>query len=154
LASSPEAQSSGIRTAVGTLGKQGDVHIPISLLQHAKWPEGQSNVSLVAQWIGPGRLRLHLQSTMHDELEARRTRITDEESEEMAAFLDTYREAKLYFSKTQVEKYNVKLQAETASHLQISREGDREIYLEARDGVIDILSPACRNKRLSDFAAT
>lgn len=144
------ADSPVIRTAVATLGKKGDVHIPVPLLERAGWPKEESPVSLVAQWVEDGRLRLHLETAIRGDLQARRARIASDQSEEMAAFLDMYRDVQLYFSKTQTEKYTVALKSETASHLAIPAE-DREIYLEAREGVIDILSPTCRNRRLRDF---
>lgn len=129
------------------------VHIPDPLLRRTGWPREQGNLSLVIQWVEPGRLRLRLESDVLEQLEAYRTRYQESDAEDAAAFLDMYRPAKLYLTKTEkAVRHSVRLDAEAASHLGIAMDGDRTIYLEARRGSIDILSPDCRNKRLQSYA--
>jgi hypothetical protein len=141
-------------TALGTLGTQGTVHIPHGLVHRAGWPEDQTNVQLIAEWIDRGRIRLHLRSAIESELEEKRQAIVGSDSDEMAAFLDRYREATLRFSNTQVAKHSVQLKREAEGHLGISKTADRDVYLEARKGTIDLLSPDCRSRRLEDFSGS
>jgi len=149
-AADPEPEPA-IVAAVGTFGVQGMVHIPDPLLRSTGWSR-EGNLPLVIQWIEPGRLRLHLESDVLEQLETYRTKFEHSDAEDAAAFIDMYRPAKLYLIKAaRGTKYGVRLEAETASHLAIAMDGDRTIYLEARRAMIDIMSPNCRNKRLQNY---
>lgn len=139
-----------VASDVATLTTKLKVHISKPLLAAAGWPTGEGPTDLIAEVLDSGRIRLHLEKSIQPSLDAKRAELAQSDSadEYIATFNDRYRKASLYRSST---GHDVQFTLIVASHLRVSLEGDRQVYLEAKPSVIDIMSPEFRSKRIRDL---
>ena len=106
----------------------------------------------MANLFAEGRVRLRLASGLYPKIEALRLEIQQSDApdrdERLAVLADKYREVKLYANNNR----RVQLDKTVAVYLGIVGKSDRTVFIESKEGSIDIMSLSYRNKRQEEYS--
>ena len=135
---------------IGTIQRNYTLHIARDLLLATGW-KCESKTALVAHLLDEGRVRLRLRDDAGPKVDAMRAEVESSEREDRAEVLamlaDRYRDVVLYVSSNR----RVQLNRDILAYLAIEGAGGA-VFCEAKEGAIDIMSLAYRNKRQAGYA--
>lgn len=137
-----------VASDLSTVSPQYKVHIPKECLSRAGWSSfGDEPLPLIAELLEFGRIRLHLESDLQPKFDSLRAAIVHAAeagmSDQLGALSDRYRSVTFY-----AKEKTVLLKAVVAVYLGLTKDGDRQVFVEGRARLIDIMSLDYRNRRL------
>ncbi|HUY03720.1 MAG TPA: hypothetical protein VMV33_10570 [Rhodocyclaceae bacterium] len=140
-----------VASDLSTVSPQYKVHIPKKCLTATDWPSQPSTpVPLIAELIEFGRVRLHIKAEIQQQIDALRAGITQGDAadrfENIGVLNDKYRDATFY-----TKEKTVFLEPVIVIYLGVTKNGDRQVFVEARKSFIDIMSLEYRIQRLEKF---
>lgn len=136
---------------LSTVSETYKVHIPKECLAVTNWPSKPSlPVPLIAELVEFGRVRLHIEAEIRQKIDALRAEIDQGEAadrfERLGVLHDKYREVKFY-----TKEKTVLLKPVIVVYLGVTKNDDRQVFVEARKSFIDIMSLEYRNQRQETF---
>ena len=130
------------------LDASGRLPIPAEVLKALGWPRAEGQVSLVAEWIDAGILRLHRETDVHEKIVALEQQLQAATSDDVVrALYDRYRVVAFYPKEARVRLTRVVIAAliGTVSPEQL-------VYVEHGENSIMLFSHEARLQRLRKLA--
>lgn len=133
---------------LSTISPQYKVHVPKECLAVTDWSSRPSApLLLIAELVEFGRVRLHVEADVREKIGSLRDDISQSEDtdslDRLGALNDRYREITFY-----TKEKTVLLKPVIVVYLGVTKEGERQVFVEARKASIDIMSLEYRNRRL------
>jgi hypothetical protein len=131
---------------IGVLAPNGRLVIPADVRKALSWPVDIGPVSLTAELISPGHVRLWFADFLSPRLAKARLMLTHQTERSIdlfAAFADRYRTARYYPSDTRVHFTEA-----VAVYLRPTILEELKLYVESRGDHVDVMTLDLRNVRL------
>lgn len=140
-----------VASDLSTVSPQYKVHIPKECLVVTDWlSQPSAPLPLIAELVEFGRVRLHMEADIKHKIDALRAEIYEGEASErferIGVLNDKYREITFY-----TKEKTVLLEPVIVVYLGVTKNGDRQVFVEARKSFIDIMSLEYRIQRLEMF---
>jgi hypothetical protein len=138
---------------LSTLAKDNKARLPKAVLTDLKWSLADGPISLIAELVELGRVRLHLAADVQPRIDLLlvETAKGDDADERTSVIRDRFRPVQMY---TTNSDFRVRLTPVVVAYLDLPPTYPRELYVDGRLTVVDIMSLRYRNERLERYVAT